>query len=173
MNYRFPARFACGRPGLLRFARNDGAHSLCALPLYLSLRGAERRGSPGGFGKGLVLFSGLPRFARNDGSHSPCALPLYSSLRGAERRGSPGGFGKGLVLFSGWFLDCRALLAMTAPLPFVPCLFIRHCEERSDAAVQEGLAQWGLPLASGLMRFARNDGISFFVAFWIAVLCSQ
>jgi hypothetical protein len=70
-------------------------------------------------------------------------------------------------------LDCRALLAMTAPLPFVPCLFIRHCEEWSDAAVQEGLAQWGLPLASGLMRFARNDGISFFVAFWIAVLCSQ
>ncbi|MFN2354106.1 MAG: toxin-antitoxin system HicB family antitoxin [Desulfopila sp.] len=44
--------FFCGLP---RFARNDGSHAPCALPLYSSLRGAERRGSPGVWHRRLPL----------------------------------------------------------------------------------------------------------------------
>jgi hypothetical protein len=43
----------------------------------------------------------------------------------------------------------RALLGAAVGLPLLP----RHCEERSDAAIQCGVG-----VSSGLLRSARNDG---------------
>ncbi len=165
-----------------------GAVSAQTFWLPPSLRGAWRRGSPAGpcrrCGGDRGVRDGLLRFARNDGlrvrsrgSRWGCfRLRLSGFLRHCEERsdvavqrgpcqpcGGNCGVRDGLLRFArNDGLRVRSRGSRWGCFRLRLSDFLRHCEERSDVAVQRGPCRrcgGDCGVRDGLLRFARNDGL--------------